>query len=68
MTYTGYDGTSALLCLATSRNLLSWTKHGVIFPDFAPAAVGKPWSKSGAILTKRHQRPVLDVLRRLRHY
>jgi predicted GH43/DUF377 family glycosyl hydrolase len=52
MTYTGYDGTSARLCLATSRDLLSWTKHGPLFPDFVTRAVDKPWSKSGAILTK----------------
>lgn len=53
MTYTGYDGVSARLCLATSRNLLSWTKHGPLFPDFVTRDVDKPWSRSGAILTKR---------------
>jgi predicted GH43/DUF377 family glycosyl hydrolase len=51
MTYTGYDGTSALLCLATSSDLVHWRKHGPLFPDFRdPLAGGKPWSKSGAIL------------------
>ena len=34
LTYSGYDGTRALLCLATSTDLLSWTKHGPLFPDF----------------------------------
>jgi predicted GH43/DUF377 family glycosyl hydrolase len=53
MTYTGYDGVSARLCLATSPNLTSWTKHGPLFPDFVTRNVDKPWSKSGAILTKR---------------
>ena len=53
MTYTGYDGSSARLCLATSRNLTSWNKHGPIFPDFVTRDVDKPWNKSGAILTKR---------------
>jgi predicted GH43/DUF377 family glycosyl hydrolase len=52
MTYTGYDGVSARLCLATSRDLLRWTKHGPLFPDFQTRTVGKPWSKSGAILTR----------------
>jgi len=33
LTYTGYDGTSALLCLATSTDLRSWTKQGPLFPD-----------------------------------
>jgi predicted GH43/DUF377 family glycosyl hydrolase len=52
MTYTGYDGTSARLALATSRDLVHWTKHGALFPDFRTRGVeGKPWSKSGAILT-----------------
>ena len=51
MTYTGYDGVSARLCLATSRDLLNWTRHGPMFPDFQTRTVGKPWSKSGAILT-----------------
>jgi predicted GH43/DUF377 family glycosyl hydrolase len=53
MTYTGYDGVSARLCLATSRNLLSWTKHRPRFPDLVTRDVDKPWSQSGAILTKR---------------
>jgi predicted GH43/DUF377 family glycosyl hydrolase len=51
MTYTAYDGTSALLALATSRDLVHWHKHGILFPDFRdPLAGGKPWNKSGAIL------------------
>src|SRR5690242_13197553 len=52
MTYTAYDGTSALLALATSTDLVKWKKRGVIFPDFRdPLAGGKPWNKSGAILS-----------------
>jgi predicted GH43/DUF377 family glycosyl hydrolase len=53
MTYTGYDGSSARLCLATSRDLVHWIKHGPMFPDFETRGVGKPWSKSGAILTTK---------------
>jgi predicted GH43/DUF377 family glycosyl hydrolase len=64
MTYTGYDGTSARLCLATSRDLVHWTKHGMLFPDFETRDVGKPWSKSGAILT----RPVVDPATKRRRY
>jgi predicted GH43/DUF377 family glycosyl hydrolase len=52
MTYTGYDGTSARLCLATSRDLVRWTKYGPMFKDFQTRDVDKPWSKSGAILSK----------------
>jgi beta-1,2-mannosidase len=51
MTYTGYDGVSARLGLATSSDLRSWTKHGALFPNFETRTVGKPWSKSGAIHT-----------------
>jgi predicted GH43/DUF377 family glycosyl hydrolase len=50
MTYTGYDGSSARLALATSRDLVKWKKYGALFPDFQTREVGKPWSKSGAIL------------------
>ncbi|HET6567504.1 MAG TPA: hypothetical protein VFG50_06030, partial [Rhodothermales bacterium] len=43
LTYTAYDGETARLALASSRNLRQWTKHGLIFPN-------RGWSKSGAIL------------------
>ena len=50
MTYTSYDGKTARLCVASSRDLITWTKHG---PAFARAEGGKfrdRWSKSGAIV------------------
>ncbi|AFK22593.1 glycoside hydrolase family 130 protein [Pyrococcus sp. ST04] len=50
MTYTGYDGRRARLCLATSKNLVSWKKHGPIFDEFPQT---KGWTKSGAILDKK---------------
>jgi predicted GH43/DUF377 family glycosyl hydrolase len=55
LTYTGWDGESAQLCLATSNDLFNWTKHGPLFPDFntfLPQGHGAnaPWSKAGAIL------------------
>ena len=43
LTYTGYDGANARLCLASSTDLKTWEKHGVLFPELE-------WSKSGAIL------------------
>jgi len=46
MTYTAYDGDTARLCLATSRDLEHWSKHGRV--------VKKGWSKSGAIVSKRN--------------
>jgi predicted GH43/DUF377 family glycosyl hydrolase len=52
MTYTAYDGHTARLMVATSKNLIQWTKHG---PAFAKAFNGKylnTWSKSGSIVSK----------------
>jgi predicted GH43/DUF377 family glycosyl hydrolase len=53
MTYTSYDGKVARLCVASSRDLVTWTKHG---PAFARAAGGRfrdRWSKSGAIVCEQ---------------
>jgi predicted GH43/DUF377 family glycosyl hydrolase len=53
MTYTAYDGNTARLCVASSRDLIGWTKHG---PAFAAAHGGRfrdRWSKSGAIVCER---------------
>jgi hypothetical protein len=33
LTYTGYDNTTARLCLATSKDLVYWTKYGPILPN-----------------------------------
>ncbi|MGH7677104.1 MAG: glycoside hydrolase family 130 protein [Gemmatimonadaceae bacterium] len=52
LTYTQWNRDVPRLAIATSRDLLSWTKHG---PAFAKAAAGKylkTESKSGAILTR----------------
>lgn len=62
LTYTGFDGSSALLCLATSTDLRSWTKHGPLFPDFDTWAASpwlplvrarKPWNKAGVIHSRQ---------------
>ncbi|WP_052696219.1 glycoside hydrolase family 130 protein [Palaeococcus ferrophilus] len=54
MTYTGYDGNVARLCMATSKNLLNWKKHGVLFDEFPFEKNGKAnWTKSGAILAEK---------------
>jgi predicted GH43/DUF377 family glycosyl hydrolase len=55
LTYSGWDRQTALLCLATSSDLRTWTKHGPLFPDFdtfQPRGHGAPgpWSKAGGIL------------------
>jgi len=55
LTYTGWDGTTALLCLATSDDLVHWHKHGPLFPGFNSFALDQDrqhpsWTKAGAIL------------------
>lgn len=49
MTYTAYDGKTARLAIASSKNLTSWTKHGLVFKDDAYRDM---WSKSGAIVVE----------------
>jgi len=64
LTYTGYDNTTARLCLATSEDLLNWKKYGPILPNVSdvvydwqnpttPLVHRQGWSKSGAILDER---------------
>jgi beta-1,2-mannosidase len=51
MTYTAYDGDKARLFIASSPDLIRWTKHG---PAFQKAFEGKyvaKWSKSGSIVS-----------------
>ncbi len=50
MTYTSYDGNLARLCLASSRDLETWTKHGLVLKG----KYTDTWSKSGAIVAKRN--------------
>lgn len=55
LTYTAYDGKTALLSLATSTDLVHWTKHGPMFPDYftfplSDRKPSRPWSKAGGIL------------------
>lgn len=50
MTYTSYDGKVARLCLASSADLQSWQKHGLVLGNGKYKDI---WSKSGAIVCKR---------------
>lgn len=49
LTYTAYDGKTARLCLATSKDLKTWTKHGLVLGE---GKYKDTWSKSGAIVAK----------------
>jgi beta-1,2-mannosidase len=48
LTYTAYDGQKARLAVATSKDLVRWTKHGLAFG----AQRRDLWSKSGAIVCR----------------
>ena len=49
MTYTSYDGKTARLSLASSKDLKTWTKHGLVLSD---EKYKDTWSKSGAIVSE----------------
>jgi predicted GH43/DUF377 family glycosyl hydrolase len=52
LTYTGYNTKDAQLCLATSKDLKTWDRKGVVLPAYKGNwNVG--WTKSGAILTEK---------------
>jgi predicted GH43/DUF377 family glycosyl hydrolase len=50
MTYTSYDGKTARLCLASSKDLKSWIKHGLVLKG---EKYKNTWSKSGAIIARQ---------------
>ncbi len=50
MTYTSYDGKIARLSLASSPDLKSWVKHGLVLAD---ARYKDTWSKAGAIVSEQ---------------
>ncbi|GIM45818.1 glycosylase [Collibacillus ludicampi] len=59
LTYTAFDGKTARLCLATSKDLLQWEKHGVLFPRWNQGPIYE-WTKSGAIVPQKiHNRYVM---------
>ncbi len=52
LTYTGYNQKDAQLCLATSQDLIHWTREGVLLPAYKGNwNVG--WTKSGAITSEK---------------
>lgn len=50
MTYTSYDGKTARLSIASSRDLKTWSKHGLVLKDSMHA---NTWAKAGAIVTEQ---------------
>ncbi len=53
MLYSSFDGACARLCVATSSDLYSWTKHGLAFEHASDGAYRHRWSKSGAVVCRR---------------
>jgi predicted GH43/DUF377 family glycosyl hydrolase len=51
LTYTAYEGTTARLFVATSTDLVNWTKHGAAFEKAFNGKYMNAWSKSGAIVS-----------------
>ena len=49
LTYTSYDGKTARLSLASSKDLINWTKHGLVLGE---GTYKDTWSKAGAIVSK----------------
>ncbi len=52
MTYTAFDGKTARLMVATSRDLVRWVKHGSVFADAYNGRYSRSWSKSGSIVSR----------------
>jgi predicted GH43/DUF377 family glycosyl hydrolase len=58
MTYTAYDGKTARMAIASSKDLKSWTKHGLILNSDRYRDI---WSKSGAIVCRQVGSKMLAV-------
>jgi predicted GH43/DUF377 family glycosyl hydrolase len=52
MTYTAYDGDKARLHIATSTDLMHWTKYGNAFARAAGRFYVDKWTKSGSIVSR----------------
>ena len=54
LTYTAYNKKDAQLCLATSRDLIHWTRKGILVPPYQ-GNWNAGWTKSGAIAPRKIQ-------------
>lgn len=50
MTYTSYNGKTARLSIASSKDLVNWTKHGLVMKE---EKYHDTWSKAGAIVSEQ---------------
>lgn len=51
MHYTSWDRHKARLCVATSKDLLNWEKHGPVFEKAYDGRFNDMWSKAASVLT-----------------
>ncbi len=58
LTYTSYDGKTARLCLAVSKDLQHWAKQGLVLNSEKYKNV---WSKSGAIVAEKRGNKIVAV-------
>lgn len=63
LTYTAFDGTTARLAVASSRDLVHWTKHGLAFGKAGGGRFRDLWSKSGAVVTAQQDSGRLVAVR-----
>lgn len=61
MMYTSWNRKTARLCVATSRDLKNWEKHGSVFADAYDGRFANIWSKSGSIVTKLNRNDELVI-------
>ncbi|KAA3436711.1 glycoside hydrolase family 130 protein [Rufibacter hautae] len=53
LTYTAYDGKTARLMIATSKDLRNWKKHGSVFGKAKNGKYIKYWTKAGSIIARQ---------------
>jgi len=61
MTYTAFDGKLARLLVATSTDLIHWTKRGAAFARAYNGKYIDQWSKSGSIVSKYNKGKIVAV-------
>lgn len=62
MTYTAYEGITARLCIAVSKDLVHWDKKGLAFKQQAEARnFRNTWSKSGSIVCRMSGNKMIAV-------
>ena len=61
MTYTAFDGKTARLLVADSKDLIHWTKHGSVFADAYSGKYIDKWSKSGSIVSRYQNGKIIAV-------